>query len=234
MATPLLRTTPTSISPATGTCTGPEFERLLGDLRGGAFDAVVAWSIDRLTRKGCWGRDTVELLRGLQDAGIVLFTLEEDYDTSSARGKRRLADDLSRAEEESERISRRSRAGKEASARRGGVKHGGLRPFGAIVVVDPATGEKAVTAVAAEVSLIHDAADRVLDNGHSLRSIVLDWNRRGLVTSTGRRWTQPSLRNLLLQPRLVGDRVHRGEVAGLHSLRWAAWDHARALALMGL
>lgn len=32
----------------------PDFERLLADLRGDAFDAVMAWSIDRLTRKGSW------------------------------------------------------------------------------------------------------------------------------------------------------------------------------------
>ena len=189
----------------------PEFERLLVDLHAGAFDAVMAWAIDRLTRKGCWGRDTVELLRGLQEAGVVLFTLEEDYDTSSARGKRRLAEDLSRAEEESEKISRRSRAGKEAAARRGAVHCSGPRPFGATVVVEPGTGRKVLEVVPGEAQLIRAAAERVLD-GHSLRSTVLDWNAQGLRTTTGGEWTQQSLRNLLLQQRLVGDRVYRGEV----------------------
>lgn len=65
--------------------------------------------------------------------------------------------------------------------------------------------------VPGEAKLIRSAAERVLD-GCSLRSIVLDWNARGLTTSTGRQWSQQSLRGLLLQRRLVGDRVYRGEV----------------------
>ncbi len=57
--------------------------------------------------------------------------------------------------------------------------------------------------VAFEAALIRDAARRVLA-GETLTSIVDDWNRRGIRTTTGGPWRINALSALLIQPRLAG------------------------------
>ncbi len=57
--------------------------------------------------------------------------------------------------------------------------------------------------VPAEAKLILEAAERVL-NGATLSSIVDDWNRRGVTTTTGGPWRINALSALLIQPRLAG------------------------------
>jgi len=57
--------------------------------------------------------------------------------------------------------------------------------------------------VPAEAELILEAARRVLD-GATLSSIVDDWNRRGVTTTTGGPWRINALSALLIQPRLAG------------------------------
>jgi len=57
--------------------------------------------------------------------------------------------------------------------------------------------------VEAEAELIVDAARRVLE-GETLSSIVDNWNRRGICTTTGGPWRINALSALLIQPRLAG------------------------------
>ncbi len=55
----------------------------------------------------------------------------------------------------------------------------------------------------AEAELILEAARRVLE-GATLSSIVDEWNRRGVTTTTGGPWRINALSALLIQPRLAG------------------------------
>ncbi len=57
--------------------------------------------------------------------------------------------------------------------------------------------------VPAEAALILEAADRVL-HGATLSSVVDDWNKRGITTTTGGPWRINALSALLIQPRLAG------------------------------
>jgi len=67
--------------------------------------------------------------------------------------------------------------------------------------------------VPAEAELILEAAARVLD-GATLSSIVDEWNRRGVTTTTGGPWRINALSALLIQPRLAGlDVTHGNGVA---------------------
>ena len=54
-----------------------------------------------------------------------------------------------------------------------------------------------------EAALIREAARRVL-SGHTLSSIVREWNGRGLCTAGGGPWRVNSLSSILVQPRLAG------------------------------
>lgn len=64
-----------------------------------------------------------------------------------------------------------------------------------------------------EAAVIRDVATRAVA-GESMRSIVADLRKRGVVTSAGRPWTQQSLSRLLRNPRLSGQRTYLGEVVG--------------------
>lgn len=67
--------------------------------------------------------------------------------------------------------------------------------------------------IAAEAEVIRQVAKRLIA-GESMRSTVADLRARGVVTSTGRPWTQQSLGRLLKNPRLAGIKTYRGEVVG--------------------
>ncbi len=181
----------------------PGYQALLGDLETGMVDAVVVWKLDRLTRQGI--RQVGPLLDALEDAGATLVSVHDSIDTSTAMGEGVLGLLASMAKGESEANSLRTRRAKAHHAANGRHKDGGPRAFGL-------TRDWSET-VPAEAEAIREAAQRVLA-GESLRGIVLDWRALGVRTSTGREWTAQALRNLLRQPRLCGQRVHRGEVVG--------------------
>lgn len=177
----------------------PGYEALLEDVRGRAVDAVVIWKLDRLTRQGI--RQIAPLLEVLEQSGAILLSVHDPIDTSSAMGEGTLGLLASVAKQESENISVRTRRAKLHHAQAGRHKDGGPRAFGLTRDWSEVVPE--------EARLIRSAAERVLA-GDSLRSIALDWNRQGVVSSTGRPWSAQALRGLLLQPRLYGVRVHDG------------------------
>ncbi len=167
------------------------FERLL--IAG--HEGILCWRIDRLLRN--W-RDWARLDE-LLDAGTVLFT--EDG-TDSRRDGAILAIKVAFAKEESRRIGERLRNKLEAQAKAGQGRAGGNRPFGYT---------RQWEVVPEEAAELRAAIDHILAGG-SMNSIVRDWNKRGITTSTGRAWSVTVLRNCLLRPSLAGLRVHRSTV----------------------
>jgi len=106
---------------------------------------------------------------------------------------------------ESQNIALRLRS-RLAEKRQAGQPHsGGYRPYGYradFVTVDPE-----------EAAVVREAARRLLA-GETLREVTKDLNRRGLLSSTGKPWSPPTLRRTLASPRLAGLRVHwRRELA---------------------
>lgn len=181
----------------------PGYEALLDDLRAGLVDVVVVWKLDRLTRQGL--RQVGPLLDALENAGATLLSVHDSIDTSTAMGEGVLGLLASMAKAESENISVRTRRAKLHHAKNGRHKDGGPRAFG--------LSRDWSTVIPEEAEAIQEAASRVLA-GESLRGVVLDWQARGLRTSTGKEWSAQGLRQLLRQPRLCGQRVYAGEVVG--------------------
>lgn len=64
-----------------------------------------------------------------------------------------------------------------------------------------------------EFQLIRTAADAVFA-GVSLRSLASEWNKAGILTSTGGAWEGPEVGSMLRRPRNAGIVRHRGEEAG--------------------
>lgn len=202
----------------------PAYEALLAGLRNRDYDTVVVWKLDRLTRQGivAVGR-FLELLRQVDGR---LISLHDPIDTSTAIGEGILGLLAAVARQESENTSLRIRSALDAAAKTGGPRRSGRRPFGHTRGCEQL--------VPHEATLIAEAARRVLA-GESLRSICLDWNDQGHTTSQGNRWRTQSLRLVLLQPRLVGDREHNGTITA--EACWPAildrdqWARVRAVLL---
>ncbi|MGV9282102.1 recombinase family protein [Streptomyces sp. NPDC003730] len=63
------------------------------------------------------------------------------------------------------------------------------------------------------------AAEALL-SGTSLRAIAVEWNQRGVLTSTGGTWAPTEVRSMIMRPRNAGIIRHRGQEAG--PARWPA------------
>ncbi|MFA9446298.1 recombinase family protein [Egicoccus sp. AB-alg6-2] len=180
--------------------TRPGYESMLTALASRQVDGVLVWKLDRLVRSPA---EFERFWAICETHDATLASVNEPVDTSNELGLVIVRILVAFARLESATMSLRLRSVKAASAKAGRPKHGGPRAFG---LTDGWTD-----IVPHEADMIVDAAARVLA-GESIRSIVLDWNRQSLTTSTGRPWSAQTLRNLLLQRRLCGQREHRGEI----------------------
>lgn len=198
----------------------PEYDRLVRDISANKLDAVAVWDLDRLTRRPdeleafvtlCeHHRVTLEWLSGsVKPEGDGLLT---------ARIKAAVAAEEVRKARE--RMLRRSLQ----DAEKGVARRGGRRAFG--------WETDGMTVRPDEAALIAEAVERILGGG-SLRSIRDDWNRRGIPTVAGGKWSSVGVRVVLRSPRNTALRQHRGAVIG--EAVWPAiiardtWEKLRAI-----
>ena len=189
---------------ATGGKHRPAFDRMTRDAANGAFDVIVAWHDDRLWRSVA---DQQAVLAMAQVVGLKLLATVNGgrYDPSDAGDEFMSTIQAAVAARESADKSRRLLR-RQAQKAEDGEWHGGRRGFG-----HTSNGKGGLKLVPSEAKAIRDAARRVL-RGESVSSIVLDWNARGITTTTGGRWRVDTLASLLQQPRLAGLRSHHGTV----------------------
>jgi site-specific DNA recombinase len=186
----------------------PAWNRLIGDVKAGAVDAVIVWHVDRLTRSPRELEDVIDLA----DAhGLALATVTGDIDLATPTGKLVARMLGAAARHESEHKGERQRRQARQHAEAGKPTGGGTRPYG--------YGRDRVTVVEEEAAVIRECAARVLA-GESLASVVRDLNARGVATSTGGTWHSTTLRYLLASARISGRREHipRGSYTGARPL----------------
>lgn len=181
----------------------PEYERLLADLRAGDVDAVVAWHPDRLHRSP---KELEPFIDAVEARGAAVETVTAghfDLTTPSGRAVARTLGAWARYESEhkAERLTRKA----QERAERGLPSVSGTRPYGL-------TRDWSAI-VPGEAELIREAIARILA-GDSVRAICMDWNARGLVTTTGGRWQQQPLRRVLTAGYLAGLRELHGYERG--------------------
>jgi site-specific DNA recombinase len=177
-----------------------DYARLLGDIRAGRINAVLAWHTDRLHRNNRELLDYIDLSveRKMPTQTVTAGPL--DLSTANGRAAAITLGAWARAESEhkAERIQRAH-----VQAAQQGRWRGGTRPFGY-----KADG---VTLEPSEARLVR-AAYRSLLAGESLAEIMRTWRAQGVKTTTGKDWSYATMRQLLLRPRNYGASVHRGEV----------------------
>lgn len=179
----------------------PGLDRALDMIRDREANVLVAWKVDRLTRRGIVRMG--EILGLLDEVGARIAFVMDNIDTSTAIGEGILGFIASQAKQESQNTAMRTRAYHEARAKRGEFHPGGRRCFGYTLDGREIVPEEAV--------LLRDIRDRIL-RGESINSIVRDMNRRGLRTTAGNAWTRATLTRLLRVPRLRGYRPYKGEL----------------------
>jgi len=172
----------------------PEFERMLEAVRTHEIAGVLAWKMDRISRRP---KDLVRLDEVCEAAGGFIATVTEGINTSEATGQFVSMMLVSMAQMESANTSMRVKRAIAANAAAGKPSPGGRKAFGYSV--------DRMTLVPAEAALVKEAADRIL-GGESLRGITTVWKVRG-VAAMG----HTTLRRVLLSALISGQREYRGE-----------------------
>lgn len=199
----------------------PQYQRMLSQIEAGKADVLVAWHVDRLTRKIT---DLEHLIELSQNTGLRIATVTGDLDLSTDAGRLvgRILASVARGEVE-RKGARQKRAQQQAAQQ--GKPAGGRRAFG--------YGSDGITMIEDEAKHVRQAYADVL-TGASLKGIAKRWNDLGLTTTMGNPWRHDNIRGMLLNPRYAGIRTYRGEPVGP-----AAWDpvvdedtHAAAVALL--
>lgn len=202
----------------------PSLDRAMRMVETGAADVFVVWAIDRL------GRSVVglgELAKRIENAGADLAVVTQPIDTSDVMGRAMFGVISVFAELESAMKSERSKEWHESRRKSvlpptGTVPYGFTRPSRGVLLVD-ADAAKRLT----------EAATRVAA-GASLRSIVQDWNSKGVPSPSGCSWSTTGLRGLLVSPTTAGLREIDGvllEGDWEPAVAVGVWTAARAVLL---
>lgn len=186
---------------ASSTRPRPEYVKLLAAVERGEAEVLVAWHVDRLTRKLT---DLENLIELSQRTGLRIATVTGDLDLSTDAGRLvgRILASVARGEVE-RKGARQKRAQQQAAQQ--GRPAGGRRAFGY-----EADG---VTVRESEAKHVR-AAYEALVQGASLKSIAKRWNDAGARTTAGNAWTHSTVRRTVQNPRYAGLRAYRGEVVG--------------------
>jgi DNA invertase Pin-like site-specific DNA recombinase len=177
----------------------PGFEALKAAIAAGLGDAVVAYSLSRISRRVS---DLLGLLEFLDahDASLVLY--DQHIDTGTPAGKLLFTVVAALAEMESEQTSEKVRSSHKVAAETGKMHTGGSRQFGF---------NRDGTVNDAEAAVVLEVVERIL-GGESLRRIAFDLNARGVRTTRGNEWSSSTLGAMIRSPRLGGLRAYKGTV----------------------
>lgn len=181
----------------------PAYEDMLAGMEAGNFDAVVAWHNDRLHRHPA---ELERFITICDSKRVEIRTVTAgDMDLSTASGKMfaRQLGIIARYEVDHS-IERMKRAYQQQAT--AGKWRPRRRVFGYNAdgsALDPL-----------ESTAVRDAVQSVL-NGVSVRSIARQWNSAGLITTgNANKWTSPTVRRILVNPRYAGISTYDGREVG--------------------
>ncbi|MFD1937593.1 MULTISPECIES: recombinase family protein [Nonomuraea] len=175
------------------------YERMTSDIELGVIDAVGCWHLDRVTRRNM---ELEYLCEYAELRGTLFAAVHGDFDLRTSTGRMSARMHAAAARREVEAKAERQRAANKQRALRGESWYGGMRPYG--------YDKDGKTIIEVEAQVLRDVAERVIA-GDSLRSIVVDLDRREIRTTTGKPWQAVTLRRALQNPRIAGWRTADGE-----------------------
>ena len=190
----------------------PALKRLLADVEADKIDCIVVYKFDRMSRSTL---DFLQILKFLEERGVGMVSVSQQFDTTSPVGRMTMNVLLSFGQFEREVIAERTRD-KMSAARRRGRWTGGMPPLGFDVV--PEGGK--IVPNPTEAEQVRAIFDLYLERA-SLVAVSQELNRRGWrrkswttktgVQREGGQWDAPTLRRLLRDPLYAGLQKLRGE-----------------------
>lgn len=121
------------------TAVRPEYDDMIADYEAGAFEAIICWDLDRLTRQP---RQLEDWIDRAEERGLALVTANGDADLSTDGGRMYARIKAAVARAEMERKSARQKAAHQQRARQGRPPKG-VRPLGYDVSGDQIPAEAA-------------------------------------------------------------------------------------------
>jgi site-specific DNA recombinase len=184
-----------------------DFVKLLADLDRDRFgaDVLVLWESSRGSRKVA---EWVTLIESCEARGVGIYVTTHGrlYDPANKRDRRSMLEDAVDSEYESGKVSDRAKRAAAANAADG-------KPHGPVAYGYSRTYDAKTKALVSqdvepsEAKVIRELYAR-LRKGHSLRSIAVDFEARGVRTRTGKVFAGTHLRDMALSPIYSGLRAH--------------------------
>ena len=182
----------------------PGWEEMLRLVDARAVDVVLCWRWDRALREPL---DLEYLIPRFDKAGVRFAEADGiiDLGTDSGRLAARILIAVAKAEQE--RKSERQKLANEAAAVHGQRRLGTPRPFG--------YQADHVTADPAEKAAVQQGCALLLGGG-TMSGVMREWTAAGVrpVQSKTGRWTRQSIRMILMNPRIAGLSVYKGDIVG--------------------
>lgn len=178
----------------------PGYDRLVRDYEAGAFDAIVCYDLDRLTRQPRQLEDWIEAAER-RDLALVTANGEADLTTDGGRMYARIKLAVARGE-----VERKSKRQQDAARQRSEL---GKPPLGVRLTGYTPKGEL----VPDEAEIVERIFKTFLDV-RNLRAVARSLNDDGIETRRGKPWHPSTVQTILRNPRYAGRAVYRGEVTG--------------------
>jgi site-specific DNA recombinase len=183
----------------------PGWSRIEDLMRSGSVDIVIAWKLDRVTRRVS---GLVDLILLCQETGTQFATTDGMLDLTSPTGKAVATILAAVAQMEVELKAERQKLSNQQRRANGEPWKSGWRSFGYTL-----DGE----IIESEAALIREAAADVL-TGTPLREIARRWKAAGVSTPRSGKgangWTHNGVRSILLNPKNAAFTTYQGEVIG--------------------
>ncbi|WP_329541420.1 recombinase family protein [Streptomyces sp. NBC_01358] len=202
----------------------PAYAEMLRDARDGLVDAIVVYSIDRLTRRIS---ELTSFLEEQKEHGFAFATTEGE-DTDTANGRMILTIKGAVAQQETERMSERINGSLLQRREKGKPHAGGPRVFGFV----PDSGFQEV--VPEEAELIVRGYDMLTGApAKTPGDVARLWNEAGARSPGGTAWSIQKVKRVYRSERIGGIITYKGQDIGdsiyPHPLTRTQWDNVQTV-----
>ncbi|TQE24363.1 recombinase [Streptomyces ipomoeae] len=175
------------------------------------FDIVVVPDGRVIGRKG---RAFWRWVWALEDLGVYVAVVADDYDNTTTEGRKKMRRDADYAETEWETIRDRTQGGLQEKAELIPAAHIGGRPPYGYRIADKGTPGSYLVIDQDEAEAIRHVYELVVGEGLNLRQATIRLNAEGITARSGKAWTRDNLRDRVMStPVLDGLLVFRGKHA---------------------
>ncbi|MGV9453655.1 recombinase family protein [Streptomyces sp. NPDC003635] len=177
------------------------------------FDIVVVPDGRVIGRKG---RAFWRWVWALEDIGVFVAVVADDYDNTTTEGRKKMRRDADYAETEWETIRDRTQGRLQEKAELTPSAHIGGRPPYGYRIANKGTPGSYLVIDEDEAKVIRHVYDLVVGEGLNLRKATIHLNAEGITARSGKAWTRDNLRDRVMStPVLDAVLVFRGKHAKL-------------------